>query len=114
MGNAISKLPQDFNPHRMVGKIYQQRNEAITTGKAIDWALAEQLAWGTLLMEGNHVRHPNPNPLILTSRASPLFIISPLTSPLIPTLISPLISPDGLPYMAGAHLGPGRGAWYLL
>ena len=28
----------------------------ITSGKAVDWALAEQLAWGTLLLEGNHVR----------------------------------------------------------
>ena len=28
----------------------------IATGKAIDWALAEQLAWALLLVEGKHVR----------------------------------------------------------
>jgi 2-oxoglutarate dehydrogenase complex dehydrogenase (E1) component-like enzyme len=28
----------------------------IESGKGIDWALAEQLAWASLLVEGNHVR----------------------------------------------------------
>lgn len=40
----------------MIGKIYGARNQMVETGKGIDWALAEQLAWGTLLSEGNHVR----------------------------------------------------------
>ena len=53
---AITTLPETFTPHRMVGKIYQQRAEMVSSGKQIDWALAEQLAWGTLLFEGNHVR----------------------------------------------------------
>jgi len=56
VGNAITSLPDTFSPHRMVGKIYQARNDMINTGKGIDWALAEQLAWGSLLLEGNHVR----------------------------------------------------------
>jgi 2-oxoglutarate dehydrogenase E1 component len=56
VGQAITTLPADFSPHRMVGKIYAARNEMIGSGKGIDWALAEQLAWGTLLYEGNHVR----------------------------------------------------------
>jgi len=56
VGGAITTLPETFTPHRMVGKIYQQRNDMITSGKQVDWALAEQLAWGTLLLEGNHVR----------------------------------------------------------
>jgi len=56
IGEAITTLPDDFAPHRMVGKFYKQRNEMIQSGKAIDWALAEQLAWATLLAEGNHVR----------------------------------------------------------
>ena len=55
VGEAIS-LPADFNPHRMVGKIYKARNEMVKAGVGIDWALAERLAWGTLLLEGNHVR----------------------------------------------------------
>jgi len=56
VGSAITKLPDDFTPHRMIGKIYGARNQMVETGKGIDWALAEQLAWGTLLSEGNHVR----------------------------------------------------------
>ena len=56
MGTALTSLPEGFTPHRMVGKIYQQRAGMVSSGKAIDWALAEQLAWGTLLLEGNHVR----------------------------------------------------------
>ena len=56
VGQAITTLPETFSPHRMVGKIFAARNEMINSGKGIDWALAEQLAWGTLLLEGNHVR----------------------------------------------------------
>jgi len=36
--------------------VYRARLKAIETGKDIDWALGEQLAWATLLLEGNHVR----------------------------------------------------------
>jgi len=56
VGEALTVLPADFTPHRMVGKIYKGRNDMITNGVGIDWALAEQLAWGSLLVEGNHVR----------------------------------------------------------
>jgi len=56
VGSAITKLPDDFTPHRMIGKIYSGRKQMVETGKGVDWALAEQLAWGTLLAEGNHVR----------------------------------------------------------
>ena len=56
VGKALTTLPEGFTPHRMVGKIYGQRAAMIENGKGIDWALAEQLAWGTLLHEGNHVR----------------------------------------------------------
>ena len=34
----------------------QARQKAIETGEGVDWALAEQLAFGTLMVEGNHVR----------------------------------------------------------
>ena len=36
--------------------MYKQRAKMIETGQGIDWALGEQLAWATLLLEGNHVR----------------------------------------------------------
>ena len=56
IGGQITTLPADFNPHRMVGKVYAARKAMIESGEGIDWALGEQLAWATLLKEGNHVR----------------------------------------------------------
>lgn len=56
VGSAISTMPEWLTPHRMVAKIYKARSEMVSTGQGVDWALAEQLAWGTLLNEGNHVR----------------------------------------------------------
>ncbi|KAL1511870.1 hypothetical protein AB1Y20_005154 [Prymnesium parvum] len=56
VGTAITNLPEGFTAHRMIAKIYGARAEMIKTGKGIDWAVAEQLAWGTLMLEGNHVR----------------------------------------------------------
>jgi len=56
VGSAITSLPDWLSPHRMVAKIYKARSDMIATGQGVDWALAEQLAWGTLLNEGNHVR----------------------------------------------------------
>ena len=39
VGDAITTLPESVTPHRMVGKIYQARQAAITSGKGIDWAV---------------------------------------------------------------------------
>lgn len=36
--------------------MYDQRAQMIETGEGVDWALAEALAFATLLVEGNHVR----------------------------------------------------------
>lgn len=56
VGDAITKLPADFTPHRQIKKIYEARREMIETGQGVDWATAEALAFSTLLSEGNHVR----------------------------------------------------------
>ncbi|KAJ9160071.1 hypothetical protein P3X46_025506 [Hevea brasiliensis] len=56
VGKAITVLPDDFKPHKQVKKIYDDRAQMIETGEGIDWALAEGLAFATLLLEGNHVR----------------------------------------------------------
>ncbi|KAL0693404.1 hypothetical protein Bca4012_060584 [Brassica carinata] len=56
VGKAISSLPENFKPHRAVKKVYEQRAQMIETGEGIDWALAEALAFATLVVEGNHVR----------------------------------------------------------
>ena len=53
MGYAITTLPEDIEPHRMVKKVYEQRRQMIDTGEGIDWGFAEALAFGTLLSEGD-------------------------------------------------------------
>lgn len=56
VGTLITQLPEDFTPHRAIARVYQARRDAITSGQGVDWALAEQLAFATLMREGNHVR----------------------------------------------------------
>ncbi|KAK9741391.1 hypothetical protein RND81_03G102100 [Saponaria officinalis] len=56
VGKAISTLPENLKAHRVVKKIYEQRHKMIETGQGVDWALAEALAFGSLLVEGFHVR----------------------------------------------------------
>ncbi|XP_021771281.1 2-oxoglutarate dehydrogenase, mitochondrial-like [Chenopodium quinoa] len=56
VGKAISTLPKNLNAHKVVKKIYEQRREMVETGQGVDWAFAEALAFGTLLVEGIHVR----------------------------------------------------------
>ncbi|CAK7325637.1 unnamed protein product [Dovyalis caffra] len=56
VGKAITVFPDDFQPHKQVKKVYDDRARMIETGEGIDWALAEALAFATLLVEGNHVR----------------------------------------------------------
>jgi 2-oxoglutarate dehydrogenase E1 component len=56
MGQSLTTLPADLKPHKKVTDIYTQRAKMVEDGNGIDWALAEQLAWASLLVEGNHVR----------------------------------------------------------
>jgi len=56
MGQSLTTLPADLKPHKKVRDIYTLRAKMVQDGNGIDWALAEQLAWASLLVEGNHVR----------------------------------------------------------
>ena len=56
IGKKISKIPEDFNVHKTLKKIFDVRTKAISDGKFIDWSTAESLAFGTLLTEGFSVR----------------------------------------------------------
>lgn len=56
IGREISKLPETFNPHPTIGKVYKAREEAIEMGENIDFGFAETLAFATLLSDGFHVR----------------------------------------------------------
>jgi len=56
IAKAIHLIPTDFNIHKKIKKVYEERQSSIHEGKAIDWSTAEALAFATLLKEGYGVR----------------------------------------------------------
>ncbi|MEQ1716528.1 MAG: 2-oxoglutarate dehydrogenase E1 component, partial [Hyphomicrobium sp.] len=46
----------DFSAHKTIAKLLERRREMVETGQGIDWAMAEHLALGTMLMEGSRIR----------------------------------------------------------
>ncbi len=56
IGEKITFIPQGFNVHPTIKKIYENKKKMFQTGKGFDWATAEQLAFATLLEEGYPVR----------------------------------------------------------
>jgi len=56
VGRAISEPPKDFELNRKITRLLQEKRKTIDTGRDIDWATGEALAFGTLLAEGTPVR----------------------------------------------------------
>ena len=56
IGLKMCTIPATVNVHKQLIKIISTRKDTIISGKDIDWGTAEALAFGTLLLEGNHVR----------------------------------------------------------
>lgn len=56
IGIQSGTVPEGFKLHRQMEKIFQARREMAEKGEGIDWGLAEAMAFGSLLLEGNHVR----------------------------------------------------------
>ncbi len=56
VGRRTTTIPNDFHAHKTIGKLLERRREMVESGEGIDWAMAENLAIGTLLMEGYPVR----------------------------------------------------------
>ncbi|MEO3387163.1 2-oxoglutarate dehydrogenase E1 component [Mesorhizobium sp. CAU 1741] len=56
IGKKLTEVPADFEVHRTVGRFIDNRRKAIESGEGIDWATAEALAFGSILMEGNPIR----------------------------------------------------------
>jgi 2-oxoglutarate dehydrogenase E1 component len=56
VADGAARTPQGFAAHPKVAKLYQERAAAVRDGGPIDWATAEMLAIGTLLLEGTNVR----------------------------------------------------------
>ena len=56
IGIQAGSVPEDFKLHRQMNKIFKARREMAEKGEGIDWGTAEAMAFGSLLLEGNHVR----------------------------------------------------------
>ncbi len=56
LGDRMTRIPRDINVHRTLDRVINRRREAVESGKDIDWATAEHLAFASLLDEGFPVR----------------------------------------------------------
>ncbi|RCL00772.1 MAG: 2-oxoglutarate dehydrogenase E1 component [Candidatus Tokpelaia sp. JSC188] len=56
IGRKLVELPKGFHVHRTIQRFLDNRTKMIETGEEIDWATAEALAFGSLVIEGNPIR----------------------------------------------------------
>ena len=56
IGQALTTTPDDFDLNPKIARQLEAKRNAIETGEGIDWATAEALAFGALLLDGHRVR----------------------------------------------------------
>jgi len=56
VGRALVEIPKGFKPLKQIEKVLKQRSDMIFDDKSVNWATAELLAYGSLLLEGKLVR----------------------------------------------------------
>jgi 2-oxoglutarate dehydrogenase E1 component len=56
VGAALTRMPGGFDAHKTVERLLETKKQMLDSGSGIDWATAEALAFGTLLLEGYPVR----------------------------------------------------------
>ncbi len=56
VGLALASVPQSFDLNPKIARQLDAKRQMIETGEGVDWATAEALAFGSLLLEGHHVR----------------------------------------------------------
>jgi 2-oxoglutarate dehydrogenase E1 component len=56
VAKRISTLPKHKKFFKKIEKLFDERNKMASTTHVFDWAMGEQLAYGTLLAEGKRVR----------------------------------------------------------
>ncbi|MEE8548696.1 MAG: 2-oxoglutarate dehydrogenase E1 component, partial [Alphaproteobacteria bacterium] len=56
IGRVLSQRPENLNIHSRIGRLLDAKRRMFETGEGFDWATAEALAFGTLLVEGTRVR----------------------------------------------------------
>ncbi len=56
IGRRLTTVPNDFAAHKTIQRLLERRREMVETGDGLDWAMAEHLAFGSLLAEKFPVR----------------------------------------------------------
>jgi len=56
IGRKLTEVPKGFDAHRTVMRFMESRRKMIDTGEGLDWATAEALAFGSILLDGNPIR----------------------------------------------------------
>jgi 2-oxoglutarate dehydrogenase E1 component len=56
IGRRLAHVPEGFNLHRALTRQLKAKNAMFETGLGLDWATAEALAFGSLVLEGHPVR----------------------------------------------------------
>ena len=56
IGHALTSVPANFDLNPKIARQLDAKRQAIDTGAGIDWATAESLAFGALLLDGHRVR----------------------------------------------------------
>ncbi len=56
VGAGLTRVPDGFNLHRALTRQLKAKQKMFETGEAFDWATAEALAFGSLLLEDHPVR----------------------------------------------------------
>ena len=56
IGDLLTRVPDNFNVHPRIQRQLDAKKKMFKTGEGFDWATAEALAFGSLLLEGNAVR----------------------------------------------------------
>jgi 2-oxoglutarate dehydrogenase E1 component len=56
VGQKLTEVPEHFNAHPKIVRLLEAKRKVIDKGEDIDWATAEALAIGTLLIDGTPVR----------------------------------------------------------
>ena len=56
IGKKITTSPKRFGVHKKLGRILEAKRKMFDQGDGFDWATAESLAFGTLLLEGHPIR----------------------------------------------------------
>ncbi len=56
LGQIITRIPDNFSPHKKIAGLLQRRLDQILEGEKIDWGTGEALAFASLLAEGKTIR----------------------------------------------------------